>query len=252
MGCAELAERRPQLRHHRRRRAGWQLAEWIVEGEPTIDMLGVDPRRYGSYATESYLKAKNEEAYENVFVIHYPDEERGPRVLRTAPAMTGWKDLAVFGQKFGWERASAWCWKAAAGGSLVLPPVQLVRTCRQRGAPYGCACRPAGHVGFCQMPDFGPGAEAFLGNLTANKLPKGIGAYRSHALTERGGVHSEYTIQREAEDSFYIVSAGAGQRLDHDGSRSICPMTGRCVRQSDKFDRCSGSCRAAVTRHSAN
>ena len=53
--------------------AGWQLAEWIVEGEPTIDMLGVDPRRYGSYATESYLKVKNEEAYENVFVIHYPD-----------------------------------------------------------------------------------------------------------------------------------------------------------------------------------
>ncbi len=30
--------------------AGWQLAEWIVEGEPTIDMLGVDPRRFGDYA----------------------------------------------------------------------------------------------------------------------------------------------------------------------------------------------------------
>ena len=27
--------------------AGWQLAEWIVDGEPTIDMLGVEPRRYG-------------------------------------------------------------------------------------------------------------------------------------------------------------------------------------------------------------
>ena len=38
--------------------AGWQLAEWIVEGEPTIDMLGVDPRRYGSYTTQSYLKVK--------------------------------------------------------------------------------------------------------------------------------------------------------------------------------------------------
>ena len=42
--------------------AGWQLAEWIVDGEPTIDMLGVEPRRYGNYATKSYLKAKNEEA----------------------------------------------------------------------------------------------------------------------------------------------------------------------------------------------
>ena len=43
--------------------AGWQLAEWIVEGEPSIDMLGVDPRRFGPYATHGYLKAKNEEAY---------------------------------------------------------------------------------------------------------------------------------------------------------------------------------------------
>jgi dimethylglycine dehydrogenase len=56
--------------------AGWQLAEWIVDGEPTIDMMGVDPRRFGPYATRGYLKAKNEEAYANVFTPHYPDEER--------------------------------------------------------------------------------------------------------------------------------------------------------------------------------
>ena len=38
--------------------AGWQLAEWIIDGEPTVDMLGVEPRRYGSYATKSYLLRK--------------------------------------------------------------------------------------------------------------------------------------------------------------------------------------------------
>ncbi|HJL53390.1 MAG TPA: FAD-binding oxidoreductase, partial [Arenicellales bacterium] len=43
--------------------AGWQLAEWIVEGEPTIDMLGIEPRRFGDYANKDYLVAKNEEAY---------------------------------------------------------------------------------------------------------------------------------------------------------------------------------------------
>ena len=57
--------------------AGWQLAEWIVDGDPTIDMLGVEPRRYGNYATKSYLKAKNEEAYSHVFIVHFPDEDRG-------------------------------------------------------------------------------------------------------------------------------------------------------------------------------
>ena len=42
--------------------AGWQLAHWIVEGEPTIDMMGVDPRRFGDYAGRGFLIEKNEEA----------------------------------------------------------------------------------------------------------------------------------------------------------------------------------------------
>ena len=94
--------------------AGWQLAEWIVEGEPTIDMLGVEPRRFGAYATKAYLRAKNEEAYANVFVIHYPDEERpAGRPLRMAPCYERMKALgAVFGQKFGWERPN---WFAPEG-----------------------------------------------------------------------------------------------------------------------------------------
>jgi dimethylglycine dehydrogenase len=56
--------------------AGWQLAEWIVEGEPSIDMLGVDPAPLRALRRRGYLKAKNEEAYAKVFTMHYPDEER--------------------------------------------------------------------------------------------------------------------------------------------------------------------------------
>ena len=220
--------------------AGWQLAEWIVEGEPTIDMLGVDPRRYGSYATESYLKAKNEEAYENVFVIHYPDEERGAaRPLRTAPCYDRLKDLGgVFGQKFGWERAN---WFAPEG-----TPQEDHWSFRRSNwfEHVGNEVRhTAAHAGLLDMSAFakcrisGPGAEAFLDNLTANKLPKGIGRVSlSHALTQRGGVHSEYTIQREAEDSFYIVSAGAGQRLDHDWIKKHMPDDG-----SVRFDNLTNS-----------
>ncbi|MDL2353482.1 MAG: FAD-dependent oxidoreductase, partial [Pseudomonadota bacterium] len=55
--------------------AGWQLAHWIVDGEPTIDMMGVDPRRFGDYAGRGFLIEKNEEAYAKVFTVHYPDEE---------------------------------------------------------------------------------------------------------------------------------------------------------------------------------
>ena len=57
---------------------------------------------------KSYLKVKNEEAYANVFITHFPDEERSEgRPLRTAPCYDRLKALgAVFGQKFGWERAN--------------------------------------------------------------------------------------------------------------------------------------------------
>ena len=78
-------------------------------------------------------------------------------------------------------------------------------------------------VGLLDMTAFakcrikGPGAEAFLDKLVANKLPKKAGRINlCHALNTKGGVHSEFTIMRESETSFYLVSAGAYQRLDHD------------------------------------
>jgi len=210
--------------------AGWQLAEWIVEGEPTIDMLGVDPRRYGSYATKSYLKVKNEEAYANVFVTHFPDEERTEaRPLRTAPCYDRLKALgAVFGQKFGWERAN---WFAPEG-----VPQEDHWSFRRSNyfAHIGNEVRNVTeNAGLLDMSAFakarisGPGAEAFLDYLVANKLPKKVGRVAlCHALTERGGVHSEFTIQRESATSFYLVSAGAGQRLDHDWIKKHMPTDG--------------------------
>jgi dimethylglycine dehydrogenase len=77
-------------------------------------MLGVDPRRFGPYAGRLYLKAKNEEAYANVFTPHYPDEERSAaRPLKAAPCYDRMKTLgAVFGSVYGWERPN---WFAPPG-----------------------------------------------------------------------------------------------------------------------------------------
>ena len=61
--------------------AGWQLAEWIVDGEPTIDMLGVDPRRFGPYA-ETRLSRREERGGLRQGV-HDPLPRRGAR--RRAP-----------------------------------------------------------------------------------------------------------------------------------------------------------------------
>ena len=210
--------------------AGWQLAEWIVEGEPSIDMLGVEPRRFGDYASEAYLKAKNAEAYANVFTIHFPDEERpAGRPLRTAPCYGRMQALgAVFGQKFGWERPN---WFAPVG---VRQEDHWSFRRTDWLAHVGRECRNVTeYVGLLDMTAFakarvsGPGAEGFLDHLVANRLPQKIGRIGlAHALNSRGGVHSEFTIYREAADSFYLVSAGAFQRLDHDWLRKHMPRDG--------------------------
>ena len=94
--------------------SGWQLAEWIVEGEPGIDMLAVDPRRFGAYTSKRYVVKKNEETYRNVFTIHFPDEERADaRPAKTSPVYDKIDRMgAVWGQRYGWERAN---WFAPPG-----------------------------------------------------------------------------------------------------------------------------------------
>ncbi len=210
--------------------AGWQLAEWIVEGEPSVDMLGVDPRRFGAYATKSFLIEKNEEAYADVFAIHYPDEERSAaRPLRTSPCYDRMKEKgAVFGQLFGWERPN---WFAPQG-------VTQEDDWSFRRSSYfehvGNECKNvAENVGLLDMTAFakcriqGPGALGFLNWVLANKMPVKPGRIGlCHGLTSKGGVHSEFTVQRESKDCFYLVSAGAYHRLDHDWLKKHMPSDG--------------------------
>ena len=65
-----------------------------------------------------YLTQKNEEAYENVFTVHYPDEERPAcRPLKTSPIHDRLDNLgAVWGQRYGWERPN---WFAPKGVEAV-------------------------------------------------------------------------------------------------------------------------------------
>ncbi len=210
--------------------AGWQLAEWMVEGEPSIDMMGVDPRRFGAYACKSYLKTKNEEAYANVFSVHFHDEERpAARPLRRSPCYERMKDRgAVFGQLFGWERAN---WFAPAGVEA-----RDVWSFRRSNyfEPVGNECRNVHeNAGLLDMTAFakclvsGPGAEAWLDNLVANRLPKTVGRVGlCHALYAGGGVRSEFTIMRDGPDAFYLVSAGAWERFDFDYLEKSLPADG--------------------------
>jgi dimethylglycine dehydrogenase len=234
--------------------AGWQLANWIVEGEPSIDMMGVDPRRFGAYAGEGYLTAKNEEAYAKVFTVHYPDEEReAARPLRQTPCYSRMKELgAVFGSVFGWERPN---WFAPKGyelgeADLDRPEVLLNHNHPEvegevirekwsfRRSNYfehvGNECRHAAEkVGIQDMSAFakcrisGPGAEQWLDALLTNAVPKKIGRVTlSYLLTAKGGVRAEFTVYKDGPQSYYLVSAGAYERHDQDYLWKALPTDG--------------------------
>ena len=203
--------------------SGKFLAEWIIEGHASIDMLGVDPRRYSAaQSTRDFIKAKNEEAYEHVFIIHYDFEERpAARPTKTSRVYDRHKDLnAAFGQRYGWERPN---WFAAKGQE---PLNQYSFHTRRTNWFERVGLEVVGtreRVALLDLTPFakhevsGPGAEAFLDSMVANRLPKKKGGITlAHALTPTGGVESEFTITREDEDRFYLVSSGAAERHDHD------------------------------------
>jgi dimethylglycine dehydrogenase len=210
--------------------SGWQLAEWITEGEPGIDMLAADPRRFGAYAGKRYTVKKNEETYRNVFTVHFPDEEReDARPAKTSPIYSRVDALgAVWGQRYGWERANwfapkgverkdKWSFRRTNYFEHVGNEVKLMRE----------------KVGIIDLTPFskfevtGPGAEAWLDRLVANKVPTKIGRMAlSHALTNKGGIRSEFTITKIAEQHFYVVSAGAAERYDGDYLSKALPADG--------------------------
>ncbi|WP_287884576.1 MULTISPECIES: GcvT family protein [Paracoccus] len=203
---------------------GHYLAQMMTEGEAEIDMASLDPRRFGGWMTTEYAARKNEEAYEHVFVLHHPDEEREAcRPLRTAPAYDRQKEAgAQFGQVNGWERPNYY---APAGFDD-----HASRSFRRGGWwQYAKAEAEAirGTAGLIDASAFakhrvhGKGATAFLDWFTTNKLPKVGRINLTYALTEAGTTRTEYTIVRLAEDDYYLISAGAWADYDGDHLRKM-------------------------------
>ena len=201
---------------------GHYLAQMMTEGEAEIDMASLDPKRYGDWMTTEYAMRKNEECYSHVYILHHPDEEReAARPLRTAPAYDRQKARgAQFGQVNGWERPN-YFGPLDASSSFD----HDARSFRRGGWwQYAKAEAEAvrNGVGLIDATAFtkhvvkGPGATQFLDWFTCNKLPK-IGRINlTYALTEAGTTRTEYTIVRNGEDNYYLVSAGAWTAYDAD------------------------------------
>ncbi|MEP1765563.1 MAG: FAD-dependent oxidoreductase [Sulfitobacter sp.] len=198
---------------------GYYLAQMMVNGEAEIDMATLDPKRYGDWMTTEFAARKNEEAYEHVYIVHHPDEERPAcRGLRTSPAYDRQAARgAQFGWVNGWERPNYYAPEGFSDHDS--------RSFR-RGGWWQYAVEEAKSiregVGLIDATAFtkhvvkGPGATAFLDWFTCNKLPSVGRINLTYALTSAGTTRTEYTIVRIAQDEYYLVSAGAWTAYDSD------------------------------------
>ena len=228
---------------------GRQMASWIVDGEPELDLWKMDIRRFGpAYRSPSYTLARCVENYATYYDIHYPNEERqAGRPLRTSPAYDELTRLgAVFGEKSGWERPN-WFEPNADderfGGRAALEALRPRGWAGQHWSPAiaaeALATRQAAGLfdesSFAKLEVDGPGAPAFLQGMAANDVDREVGSIvYTQLLDRRGGIQADLTITRLATDRFLIVTGTAygnhdaawlGRHLPDDGSVAIRDIT---------------------------
>jgi sarcosine dehydrogenase len=212
--------------------AGKAMAEWIVEGEPGLDLWAFDVRRFGQHhMSAKYLAERSVDSYWRYYQIHYPIEEltsaRGGRRSPLYPLLAA--KNAVFGSRFGWERPN---WFAPQGSEAVDRP-----SFEQRPnwfGPVAEECRAAreravliDQSSFSKYEIAGPGAFTALQRLAANDLDKPAGSLvYTQLCNERGGIEADLTFARLDENRFYMVTGSAFGVRDMGWIRKHLPTDG--------------------------
>jgi glycine cleavage system T protein len=201
--------------------AGRALAEWIVEGAPTLDLWEVDLRRFAPFQNEAaYLRERVVETVGLLYAMHWPHRQmESARGVRRSPlhdrlAARG----ACFGEVLGWERAH---WFAPPGEA----PVYRYAFGRQNWFSHAAAEHRAVReaVGLFDQSSFakylvqGRDAEGLLQRLCAGDVGGAPGRVIYTAmLNERGGMEADLTVTRLDEDRYLVVTSAASSVRDLD------------------------------------
>ncbi len=213
---------------------GKVMAEWIADGEPTLDLWHMDVRRFGAhYLSPAYTHARIQETYESYYDIRYPNHERqAGRPLRVSPA-NAWhaEHGAAFGEKSGWERVN-WYESNARNGDESLRPRGWagMHWSPAIGAEHLATRESAAlfdESSFAKMEISGPGAAAFVEGLCDNRVARGVGQITyTQMLNSRGGIECDFTVARLAAERFSIVTGTAFGRHDRSWITSHLPRDG--------------------------
>ena len=198
---------------------GKLLAEWIVEGEPSLDVYEFKATRFGDYyANPYYAVERAREGVKYYYQLRFPnDENEWARPYRLSALHTRLQDLgAVFGEKFGWERANylepGKPWRLMGADQRkwgwTKPPYfdrvgQEHMATRQRATTFDLSS-------FGKIEVSGPGAFNLLQQLADNDLDRPVGsAVYTQFLNTRGGVEADLTITRLGEDHFRVITGSS-------------------------------------------
>ncbi len=195
---------------------GLCLAEWMIDGEPSIDVWAMDIARFGEFATHDYGTIKSAENYTRRFMLTYPNEElpAGRRQKTTALYDRLVARGAVMGAGFGLEHA---LWFADKPENAHETPTFRRSNAFEYVADEVRAVRTS--VGAVEIANFanhefkGPGAEAFLDRILAGRLPKIGRLSLTPMLTPKGKLYGDLTVGRLDDETFYVFGSGAAQEM---------------------------------------
>ena len=217
---------------------GKAVAEWIVEGEPSMDMRECDISRFHPHAySRRYVQTRSAQQFREVYDIVHPEQQmETPRNLRVSPFYSREKELgAVFFESGGWERPQ---WYAANEGLLRDERKDWASrsgwAARHRSPIIGAEHRAARErvvlfdsTPFTKLEVAGTGALSFIQGITANDMdrPRGTVTYTA-MLTPSGGIKCDLTVVRLEADRFLIVTGGGLGMHDQAWIRGHIPADG--------------------------
>lgn len=211
--------------------AGEMIAEWILEGRPSLDLWPLDVRRFSPHhATRAFMYPRAVEHYAHHYKMRYPGQEaETARNLRLSPLHHRLKQHgAVFGSKNGWERP---LWFAPDG----VAPVDQLDFLDPGWKGYAEQEHQAAREGvvlidqssFSKFELIGPGALAAIQNLAVSNMDKRDGAViYTQLCNEDGGTEADVTVTRLGRDHFYIVTGAGFGVHDADWIRRHLPEDG--------------------------
>jgi len=195
---------------------GKTLAEWMIEGEPSIDVWAMDIARFGDFATPEWGVIKSSENYERRFVMTFPNETlpkgRCQKTTSIYDRLT--QKGAVWQDSFGLENV---LWFASSPEDAYEEPTFHRSRSHEYVAKEVEAVRAS--VGASEVANFanhkftGKGAKAFLNKVLAGRIPRPGRVNLTPMLLESGKLNGDLTVACIDDETYYLFGSSVAQNM---------------------------------------